>query len=306
MEKFRVLVVDDKDIVLNSFRNTISPVFEINKTKYECELTTVHVNVIGDDQREEYHIADSTILDLADKCAKPFDLILLDYGYRMERSDIIERVFIREGTNFSLKSLNGKLLNPNDLIQQCNEYANRNDNKYIMANIGKNFIDHKGKIYLYTYTPLIRKHYLPSSQFRETITINLFKKASEIEVLDTRVLLFNDDQFVDKYDDHYYSYLISVYLNSIIKIELLNKIDKKNKYIKVSKTSKALGFIVIIAGSYGATSEFLGGTIVSLLEKQNYILATVLLILFVVSIIIGSTLLIHFFENRFSKLFEIE
>ncbi len=303
MDKFRVLIVDDKEIVLETLKNNIKTKFNAGVDRYDIELLLLHVNVIGDDTKEEYQISDTTIKQLIEYSKEPFDLILLDFGFRMSDSNIIDRIVKRYGNQLNLKSLDGKLLNPNDLVKETIEYARKKMGRTSFNNLNANLINHKNKIILYTYTPPSLKYFFPSSQLRESITTGLFPQASEINVIDTRALFFNDEQFVNKYDEKFYSYMVSVYLQKIIDCEMWESLLKKAKYIKISKTTKSVGLIVLFAGIYGAITEFLVDIIINLFNSNLYIVASIIILLVVISVVIGGKLVINVFEGRFKDLF---
>ena len=214
MNKYRVLVVDDKESVLNRIKYEIKPKLVIDDDTWNIKIIPLHVKVNGSDEDEKYSIDENTILELGDYSKKPYDLILLDFGFKKEGSKILDTLRERYKDNLNIDKLEGKILNPNDLIKTCIEIGAKKHNKELISNINKNFILHRSKILIYTYIHPALKKYVPSSGVRENITSDLFPAASSIELLDTRVELFNDDEFNEKYDERFYSYLIAKYLNT--------------------------------------------------------------------------------------------
>lgn len=304
MKVFRVLIVDDKDIVLNRIKYEITPKLLICGEEWKIEVVTIHVNVQGDDNSEEYYIDDSTISNLEDALKKRFDLLLLDFGYLKKGSNIIQSTVEKYGDEFSLTKLAGKLLNPADLIENCFESSRRRGTN--IKNIRKNFIGHKSKIIIYTYIPPKTKKYVPSTAVRENITNDLFPKANSIEIIDTSSELFNESEFEDKYDQNFYSYLVAKLLNKVIQNEISEMIIKKSKYIKVARTTKATGLIVLIGGLLGASSEFIGDLVVSMIANKQITAAVILtLSVFVVIVFLGK-FLVSFLEKNLDKLFAIE
>lgn len=303
MNTFRVLVVDDKKIVLDRIKYDVEHKVKVGDEDWKVEIVTLHVKVEGDDKKEEFYIDESTIAELGKASKNPFDLILLDFGYKKENSPIIQKIIDKYGKDANLSKLDGKLLNPYDLIKASIDICNKKKNKEYLKNIKNNFINHKKEIIIYTYTQPNIKKFFPSTAIRENITFDSFPSSKKIELLDTSLELFNDEEFTEKFDEKYYSYLIARYLNKIIQFKIAEESIIHSKYIKVTRTTKSISLIILIGGLIGAISEYIGSLMIKFVE-QDQILPAILLLLFIiiVGVFLGK-ILIDFLEKRLKKLF---
>ncbi len=226
MKKYRVLILDDKKAVIDSIKDRIERTYNVGNETYKIHLSCLEVDV--SEINGNYQFSDKTILDLYDLCEKPFDLFLLDFGYVKKGLKTVDEIF-RLKENFPERSIreiiDNIVLNPSHLIKQCYE------NPKYLRKIEKNFIEHKGSLYLYTYIPNKLERDYTSVDVRRHITNEHFPKAT-IKVMDTRKELFNNNQFDNKYDKEYYPFLISKFLSKTIQNEILKKVITQTETLR--------------------------------------------------------------------------
>lgn len=228
MKKFRVLVVDDKKAVIDSIRDRIDYNFTIGNEKYSVELSCLEVEVIKKDI-DKYEFSEKTLVDLYDLCYKPFDLLLLDFGFVQKGIKTnIEVLRLKEiNPNKTLRELIDEVvLNPSHLVKQCYK-----EPKYFKR-INKNFLEHTGSLYLYTYIPNQFEEDYTSVDVRKNVTNEHFPKA-KIKVIDTRKELFNNRQFDNKHDEDYYPFLITKFISKIIQHEISESIISQTELIRI-------------------------------------------------------------------------
>lgn len=289
---FRVLVVDDKKPVLKALGDWIKPSISISNEEFQIELIKLHIHVIHDGV--SYKIDESSIKNLHDICNKPFHLMLLDFGYVKEglsAADEIERLHKINPAKTKRQLIDEVVLNPTHLVE-----TSRNNVKY-SKNIEKYFVNHYGKLIVYTYIPSQMEDEYTCADVRENITNKYFPKV-EIEVVDTRKELFNNTMFDKIYKDYkeYYSFLISKYLSKLIKIEIAESMldnFKRQKIIikKIKKNNRILTFSTILPS---IIAGIFIPSLFSSLEKGEYIISFsffITLLMLIVILTVGTKIL---------------
>jgi|AntAceMinimDraft_17_1070374.scaffolds.fasta_scaffold03212_5 hypothetical protein len=298
MKKFRVLVVDDKKAVIDSIRDRIDYNFTIGNEKYVVELSCLEVEVIKKDD-DTYEFSKKTIVDLYDLCLKPFHLLLLDFGFVQKGIKTDVEIFrLKEiKPNKTLRELIDEVvLNPSHLVKQCFK-----EPKYFKR-INKNFIEHSGALYLYTYIPNQFEEDYTSVDVRKNVTNEHFPKA-KIKVIDTRKELFNNRQFDNKHDKDYYPFLITKFLSKIIQHEMsetiINQTEQiRSKYRQIKKNNKLKMLSIILLS---LISGVLLPTIIDSVKNGTY--TFIIVFTFSLAVIISFlTLIIKNLEQKNDKL----
>lgn len=305
---YRVLLIDDKPTVLENAKDLIKPTFKLLDEEWKIEIFALHVKIDGEDEKENFFISEETFIELGEISKKPFDLFLLDFGYRKQGSDILTMLKENYENDYSSFNLEKFLFNPKNLVEDGAKILNRKHNKTLFNSFQDNFINHKKNIYIYTYIPDDWSKYVQNSTIRENITKRIFPYAKNIELIDTRKELFNNSDFDyinsnnDKNSKKYYPYIISKFLEKIIHIEISKESIRISKFIKVRRTSKVIGLLVFFAAIIGAFSEFFGTLIVDSF-KTGQILTGIVFILFVLCFILfGGRLLVFLLEKGLKNL----
>ncbi|MHB9011347.1 MAG: hypothetical protein ACYC49_03875 [Ignavibacteriaceae bacterium] len=281
---FRVLVVDDKKPVLQSIKDRVETRTVISGDEYNIELLLLHVEVL--DFSETYAISKETIKELAQLCNKPFDLMLLDFGFVKEGISVVKEIPRLKNIDPSKSNrqlLDQVVLNPAHLIKFSEDHAEYS------AIIEKNFTKHKGSLIIYTYIPRDFEKDYTSADVRKNISHEQFPKA-KIKIIDARKELFNDDKFDKIHDEEkeYYPFLIAKYLSKVIQLEIAEKtIEKDKETITDLKKIKRNDRIITI--STMVTSLITGFLIPGLsdsLQKGDYKVAFILFITMSMTVII--------------------
>jgi hypothetical protein len=289
---FRILVVDDKKPVLQAIGDWIKPTFLVSDEEYKIELLKLAVNVVND--HNGYVISEETIANLYNYCDKPFQLILLDFGFVKAGLKAVDEIFRLYSlrTDKTLRQLVDEVvLNPSHLASQCSD-----ESRYFKK-LERNFINHRGKLIIYTYIPGKIEAEYTCADVRKNVTNKNFPNA-DIQVIDTRKELFNNSMFDKIYSDEkeYYPFLISKYLSKIIHIEIAESLLKDTQQIRVNlkryrRNNQIITISTLIASLI--TGIFIP-SIVSSIEKGDYITTVAFLIMLLMIIIIvtvGSKLL---------------
>lgn len=305
-KKYRVLIVDDKLNVLENAKELIRPEFNLLNERWNIEIETLHVKVNGDDTEEKYFIEEQTFLNLGKVSDKPFDLLLLDFGFRKPDSDIFEKIKKRYGDNFGFSELEGFIFNPRNLVEEGLKVLNRKHLKKGFLAFQNNFVNHKGTIFIYTFIPEKWRKYVQNSTLRENITKRTFPNAKSIELIDTRKEIFNDTEFESLKSERYYSFIISKFLEQVVQLEIAKESISKAKYIKVQRTSKVIGLIVLFGAFIGASSEFFGDLIVGFFKSNQIIVGIVFVLFTLLLILFGGKLLVYLLEKGLKKLLSDE
>jgi hypothetical protein len=287
---YRVLIVDDKQPVLNAAKDWIERKYTVGGEEITVELFRLCVEVI--DSESGYKISDGTLGLLNEYCNSSFNLILIDFGFvkkEIKTADEINRLH-QDNPQKSIRELIDKIvLNPTHIVDDALKST-----KY-SKNIKKNFIDYCGNLYIYTYIPSQLERDYTCTDVRNNVTNLKFPKA-KIKIIDTRKELFNDFQFEMKYDSEYYPFLISKFLSKIIQIEiaeslLRNNVDIKQKFEKIRKSNRLLAISIILPSIIAGI--FIPSLFSSLGEK-NYIIAISLflgLIMITLTLTVGTRFL---------------
>jgi len=297
MKKFRVLVVDDKKVVLDSIKDRIERTFKVGSEIYNVELFCLEVEVI--EENGKHIFSEQTISDLHGLSQKPFDLLLLDFGFTKKGQKTVEKIYKTkdEHPEKTIREIiDDIVLNPSHLTKQSFETP-----KYYKK-IKKNFVEHRGPLYIYTYIPNEIERYYTSADVREHVTNEHFPKAV-IKIMDTRKELFNNSQFDSKHDKEYYPFLISKYLSKTIQNEILEKVISKTevereKFQQIRKNNKLKYISTILISIF---TGVLIPTIVDSIKSGNIMnigIFTVIIVLIVSFLTLINTNL----ENNNNKL----
>lgn len=281
--KFRVLLVDDKQPVLDAANAWIEHKMIVNQKEITIDLLKLHVDVIVDENN--YKISEQTFANLNKLCRDTFDIIFMDYGFVKSGINTEKEVkkYHELNPTFTKQScINKIVLNPSHIVNEI--LYNRKD----LKNIKKNFISFNGTIFIYTFIPNSLELYLNNTDVRKNVTDQHFPNA-KIKIIDSRKELFNNSAFVSKHDPEYYPFLISKYLSKIIHIEIAesllkdsDEIKKKFENIKINNRLLALSVILpsLLAGVF-IPSLF------SSIEKKDYVISLALLIVLIIFTIVS-------------------
>lgn len=295
-ESFSVLVIDDNKEVLRRLHDVVKQAQEYDGRRWKVILYTLYVEIIP--KEDKYQISQDTITKLSELLQNDIDLILLDYGYR-NKDFTLHKLLDRFGEEPSLELLKGFLFTAPDLKSRSDEL----DLKEVGHNLDALF-SYTGKIIVYTYGHPKFAHLEHTPAIKENLVKNLFFHADEVLVLDTRMILFNGNEFDEaKYDRLYYSFLVAKYLDLVIHNELLQFILSRKKYLSLRRTVKIVGIIAAVGISVGVISEFLGSMIVEFIEKGQSSAALFAFIVAVLFVLFVSFGIVKMYEKKIDLLF---
>jgi hypothetical protein len=306
-KKYRVLIVDDKKEALDTDETSINTTYHSSDSVWNIEINTVHINVVNqdnqDNQDNQYHIDENSINQLAQLAENPFDLLLLDFGYRTVDVDYIYSL-MKDG--FSLEIFEKHILNPKRLTEEGNKLLST---QKVYNSFYKNFVKHKGNIIVYTYnSEKDRKIFPKISTYCYKVVKAAFTHAANITVIDTRKEIFNGTKFesIKSENEPYYYFILAKYKEQLIRIEIAKKEISIAKYIKIKKTTKIIGLITLFGLLIGAGSEFFGSLIVDLFKNNQTLIASIILIFTLIIILFGGKLLLWLIERSMKNLLMID
>jgi len=296
-KKYRILIVDDNEECLKVVKAIIPRSYK----DWEIDINTVHIQVekIGEGN---YCIATETISEIASLSVQPFDLILMDFGYRhkdLKLEDIFTKCPSRSVTEFEKY-----MLNPHTLVTQGHKCL---DNKSFQ-NFYNNFECFNKTIHVYTYNSTKAREFMPTvDSYCENKVKDAFQHAT-VNMLDTRKELFNDAKFekVKDGNDEYYYFILAKYLKQLIILDISNNIFNKEisdaRHIKIKQTSTVIGALVLFCSLLGASTQFFGSLIVVFFQTRDFLMAIVFILFTLIIIIFGGTLVLYFIKKILPKL----
>jgi len=302
MNKYRVLIVDDKEHHLKIAKEAIA--FKYEQWSIEKNIAHIKVNENGDNQ---YSIDEKSIENIAKLSANPFDLLLLDFAYYIEGGYQNIRNKLEEeyrDKSYTVSDSEKYIFNPKTLVEKGKIQLKENSDKRLYKWFEKNFEGHKGPVYGYTYNEKETEHLIFNLNHSKDKLLETFSKSKHIEMKGTRQDIFNNMDFenINEKNKEIYPFILAKYLEQLIKIEITKREVESAKYIKIKRTSKTIGALVLFGVIMGACSNFFGSLIVGFFKENEFLIALIF-ICFTIIIIIGvGTLVVHFLEKLLPKL----
>lgn len=303
---FRVLVIDDNEDVINQLTNRVTPQHVIADAVWHVDKVLIPARLDVDDAGVA-HLSLETVSRILAECAKPFNLLLLDYGFA---SPGLQWASLPKDVAMSAKFLE-KTKTAADLVEEVEKHLQRSQSESLVlkSNFVSNFKNYDGKIYLYTYTPSTITSNYPNPEARKNKTQNAFKHG-KVVLVDTQHELFDNFRYESKYSSDFYAYLITGYLDNVINRELLKHVmvvQRNNlRYVRMIKSGAGVFIIAMVAGGVGSASAWVGEAVLNLFKANNPGAAWTLLTLgFVVLVLFGMALpwvLEKFLSNMLTRL----
>lgn len=261
---YRVLMMDEKEEVLKRAASEISKNNHhlVNGVEWSIELSTLLVTC-EKDGNNNWVISKDTLNSLASYTRTQFDLILSDYGFVADQTEM-DKLNKKIATGYEVKEedFNKFLLFPKDIKKRFEELNNSNIPYSQNPGIENWFLGHGAPVYIYTYTDANFEQFLPinSSGDVESELKEVFPKSRKIKYILTWSELFNRKEFekINKDNPSYYPFLISKYLNLLILKELLKKVTYEQRFLAFKNYRKAIFWLVLIGVIAGALSEITG------------------------------------------------
>jgi len=292
-QKIRILILDDISAHLNKIEDVLkSTTYQVSNKNWKIEIIAIKVVVV--EQGGKFSFDTNCIKEIEQASCNPFDLLLLDIGYRHEDLKIdqhLQPMYEKDPQNYYSRTWKSKgCLSPDDLVM-----ASKN------SNFKKKFVGHKNSIFGYTYIPSGKEHLFYTVEKCKDLLTEAFPNA-RIEMKGTREELFRNFPEVIN-EKEFYPYILAKYLEKLIYIEILKKEINNAKHLKIKRTSIAVGILVFICGILGACSEFIGSLIFKLFQEGNFLTAILCVIGFFVSIIICGALIVKMSKQKIFELF---
>ena len=151
---YRVLALDDTPETLEFLMDSLPSTIPFDHSDWQIVLLTVKVTF---DECEGAHcISDTTITELAKALDTPFDLIVTDYGYvppgGQHKMTELQKKYPTDIAKLRDEIYLNKLIFHPDIFSEPDESKSKDIKKRYNA-ICKAFKRHKGKVFIYTYSP---------------------------------------------------------------------------------------------------------------------------------------------------------
>lgn len=313
-EKFYVIIIDDKLESCNRIERKITGGQTLGQLDPIIPVfaKSIHIKLeeIGSAEKPEesnWTFSRETIPLLIDAAAQKPDMIIIDYIY----VDVNVSATLQERAKQGLineEMMSQRALSPVDLrrwVEETSELSG-NDKNLIL----KNIFCCDCTVYLHTYTPPGIASVVGSVADRIKKIHQVFPNASVCSI-DTKSEFFNGDEFDwpnknSRRDAQYYPYQLGVYFDQVVHKEILRKHLKSDRFLRVKRTSLSVAVISAIGSSIGFASGWVGALFSELLNKQQYIVASVMGIGLTSIIILVGAACPFLFESWMSKLMEKE
>jgi len=295
-QKIRVLILDDISIHLEKIMEVIQPVYQVFEKNWKIDIIPIEVIVLEKDGN--FSFDKSCIKKIEEASSEPFDLLLMDLGYRpshlTQMGHILEEKYNENNNHITPKIWKScGLLSPDDLVRGSEN-----------SNFKKNFVEHKKTIFGYTYTPGEWERLFYSIDGCKSMLTSAFPSARYIEAKGTRQELFNNNPKFEKIkDEEFYPYILAKYLEKLVHIEILKKEITNAKHLKIKRSFKAVGIFIFICGLLGACSEFVGGIVFKFLYEKDYLQAFFVIIGFFASVIFFGAVIVNISKRKLYELF---
>jgi len=306
MNKYRVLIIDDRLNNLEMARDVILSTYQPFDKIWNIEIEIAHIQVYQDS--DKYHIDKQSIIKIAELSSKPFDLLLFDIAYYLKGGSekIYEELSSKYDENYSFDILEEYVFNPKTLVKEGCKQLKESHEKDLYKYFNKNFVGHKGGIYGYTFIEEKWKNLFYDLDYCRNMLIKTFPQTDpkRIVMKGTRKEIFNDSfGHIRTENERYYSFILAKYLEQLINIEITKQEIEAAKYIKIKRTSKVIGSLVFFCVLLGACSEFFGSLIIGLFEKGENLTASIFICFTILGIVLGGKFVLHFIESLMPKLF---
>ena len=298
-QKIRVLILDDISDHLNTIKDFIPSTYQVSGKNWIVEFEAIEIIVVG--QNGSFSFDMSCIQAIEEVSYQPFDLLLLDIGYRHKdlKIEYLQTIYDKNPLGFNSNTWKDYgALSPDDFIK-----VKVSDN----SKFRKHFLEHKNSIFGYTYIPSGREHLFYDEEGCLEILSKAFPIAAEnnkIKMEGTRKKLFNNfPEFEGINEKKFYPYILAKYIEKLIHIEIMKKEVNNAKYLKIKRSSITAGMLIIICGIIGACSEFIGSLVLNLFEKKDFLLAILCIIGFFGSVITIGALIVQIYKKKLYDLF---
>jgi hypothetical protein len=310
-QTFTVIIIDDKEVCCRRIKQKIQGIRKIGDGQIRVEAKTVHVGVQqgGESDPKAWTFTTATMKALNDAAESPPDLLIVDYIYidDGEAADLKHQALHRLVSRTERES---RSLGPRDLRDWVEDRAPADGHQ--RRKIIERIFDSKGPLYLHSYTPRDLKDAVGTVQERGNDAVMAFRNAeSSLHVLDTRDLLFADDEF-DKsegqthYDRNYYAYLLGVLFDEIVQKEAYRRSLHRSKYLRFKRSAPMLAEIGAIGAGVGLAASAAGSFVFELFREGYVLGAFATLALCVVVAIPLGWIVARLFETLMARLLPSE
>ncbi len=293
LDHYNVLVIEDQPENIEIFsRRFDTHRIDFDGTRFEVNYYFLPVKLDPPKTNSEnLSISNETVISLGNYLIEEdIDLIMVDYAFVLPEKDEELTYKLNNRELHTKEQLLGiYVLDASELFKglfKVNKKA-----KYILKK-------DKIQIMMYTYPADSLMHLLGDAKQRMNKLSRVLKR--EIEVLDTRQLLYGGDKSLEEHHDRkLYPQLLSGYLNLIVLNCVNTKLSKLiplYKNIKVKRSIFAVTLIASFAGGVAFTVDFITSNISSL-WATNQLLALILIAVLIVFVFSAGSFFAIFFER---------
>lgn len=274
---FRVVAIDDKADNLRRLESLLRGIgLEIGGTRVRVDFKTVHVKLERRDG-SAWTISDDVFEELRAASRSPIDLMLVDYIYvdEEEAPAIKSTMQLRPIAKHEVADV---IFTPQSLRQWVERRVGtgHTDARRVL----RSMFDQARSVYLHTYTPTNFEQVAGSIEERRREASVVFPNAA-LEVIDTRRLLFNDNELDTTEGKNYRSveyqaYQLGTYFSEVIQKEVLRREYERSRFFRWQRTSTAVAAICAIGASIGFGAEWVGSFLFGFIQQGAYASAALL------------------------------
>ena len=305
---FTVVIIDDKEICCRRIAQRIQGLRRIGDLDIAVVAKPVHVGVQskGGTDSSGWTFTPATLTGLSDAADSRPDLLVVDYIY-IDDGVAAEMKGRALQTEVSRADRESSSLAPRDLRNWVENHADADGRQ--RRRIMKRIFESKGPLYLHSYTPKGLELAVGTVQERGNDAGVVFPNvpSDSLNVIDTRDLLFADDEFDNPpdrthYEREYYAYLLGVLFNEIVQKEIYKRHLHRSKFLRLKRSAPVLAVIGGIGAGVGFASSFAGVFAYELYRDEHGLAALAMLLLMVIVAIPLGWLVARVFEELMARL----
>lgn len=265
--KFRVLLIDDTKEVLDHLEAILEQdVVEAGITR-KIDVEALHVTLEKPVGKTAYEVSAQTIQNLGILAKEPFDYIFSDFGFIGNRTDSenLRNTLLAANRGVTEADIKGNVLQIRDIKTKFDALSSAGALTNILINtITENFINHKGKILIYTNSPKPFDNYFdPASRPVRTNEVkNSFKQAQHVDF----ILMHNEFGITPEIEalftpdarKKFYALLLSNRINALLQEAALRNMVTSQSKLRVKNVKKAFTKLTAYGIGFGALVALFG------------------------------------------------
>jgi len=278
-KKFRFLLIDDSEEVLTKLRSQIRTTIQASQFTFGLEVEYLHVkfDTVDINGVATKVVSKQTIVSLGDMCREKFHYIFSDFAFisDYEANTKLKEQLLRDQRGVRRSDIEGVLLTLEDIKKRYLEIQKDTDFPQMKITlIDAHFINHSGKVVLYTNSPAPFDNYFDENEIgeRELEVKRAFENLSKIDfILMHKKFLITpkiEATFTDTFEKKiYFATLLSKYITNEMEYFTLEHMVASQNTLRFKNVRKGAREIFILGLALGAMSALLGEMLFHFLSR---------------------------------------